>query len=77
MAHFQDGGDTEWKPDGTYLNKPGKRLEGLAIRLVGDGASKYELTYTAHVATKGDRSPFTKDELGHSTLGETYEDAFS
>jgi phospholipase C len=61
MAHFQDSGDTEWKPDGTYLNKPGKRLEGFAIRLVGPGASKYELTYTAHVATKGDLSPFTKE----------------
>ena len=60
MAHFQDG-DTEWKPDGTYLNKPGKRLEGFAIRLLGPGASKYELTYTAHVATRGDLSPFTKE----------------
>lgn len=60
-AQFQDSEDTGWKPDGTYLNKPGKRLEGFAIQLVGPGASKYELTYTAHVATRGDLSPFTKE----------------
>ena len=61
MAHFQDSGDTRWEPDGTYLNKPGKRLEGFAIRLVGPEASKFELTYTAHVATKGDLLPFTDE----------------
>lgn len=61
LAHFQDTPkDTDWMPDGTYLNKPGKRLEGFAIRLVGAGASKYELKYTAHVATKGDLSPMTE-----------------
>lgn len=61
MAHFQgETRDTDWQPDGTYLNRPGKRLEGFGIRLTGPGASKYELEYTAHIATKGDLTPPTK-----------------
>lgn len=70
MAHFQDNPDTDWVADGTYLNKPGKRLEGFAIRLTGPGASKYKLTYTAHIATKGDLHPFTDEGFYCGTKGD-------
>jgi hypothetical protein len=54
MGHILGIGDSEWIDAGTFLGTWGKSksIEGLAFRVVGDDADKFEIVYQARM---GDR----------------------
>ena len=54
MGHIARQGDTAWMPAGTYLGTWGQKrsLEGVAIRLSGAGAEKWDIVYQARAGEK-------------------------
>lgn len=55
MAHVQDNGDTDWRPQLTEIGLSGfhKRIEGFAVR-VQPPIEGISIRYKAHVAMRGD-----------------------
>ncbi|MEO0338387.1 MAG: hypothetical protein AAF242_04160 [Bacteroidota bacterium] len=56
MAHIANLGDTPWNEAGIFVGTRGKALalEGIAIRLKGPLAPKYNVKYKVHMAGIGD-----------------------
>lgn len=56
MAHLQGTGDTAYVSEGHFIGTRGenRQLEGFAIELTGDSASRYSVSYLAHVQNIGD-----------------------
>jgi uncharacterized protein YjdB len=50
MCHLQDIGDTKWLSEGQWCGTKGqsRRLEGLAVRLVGPNAKGLQVAYRCH-----------------------------
>ena len=56
MAHESGVGDTPWMDSPKLCGTRGqsRRIEGLAVRLTGPNAGKYDVCYQAHLQEKGD-----------------------
>jgi hypothetical protein len=59
LVDIEDSGDSEWVKQGQFVGTrdKAKAMEGFAIRLTGDAASKYVLTYKAYLGNSPRADP--------------------
>jgi len=71
-AYIQKNGWTGWIDAGNFIGTSGecKRIEAVQMRLTGELASYYDVSYIAHIQSYGDKQGWVKNGVVAGTVGE-------
>jgi hypothetical protein len=72
MCHIQGIGNSPWLQEGSFCGTRGqfRRLEAVALRLIGPNAPRFTIRYSCHLEGIGDIGPIS-DGGGCGSMGQS------